>query len=409
MDNNPVARKKTAKFSSGDSDTSLPEQKEPSQRSSPNYLLKSEDLIYFESQSPNLNLNSCEKGVKDFIQNLPNIIDQPIGQEANLSVSPSFLGTANNVFESTPDTSLSKTVLTEKDAFACSLVEISGSNSEKTQNTKDEVTDNDNSSPIEKSQKQVVVDDLQDSNLYVNGLFMSSPPPLSLPSVIEPVKSCVRRNSLGEESGKILHSSAKNEDDLSECGSPNSMRLERIGFCAYTTQNQATFQFGAGASNEGKEPILLVNEFESKENDEAISDVSETGKPKISSSTSSTDEATKNLIEECQKAISKRDHAKVTANEGDMNKVTSNNIENCNTMATNAIVAEATVKHAECFTKERKIEHDDHDKARLELNSCGTPTMISNQLTKAEMTVSIQNDGFGIDVEAIQDVVPSGK
>ncbi len=104
---------------------------------------------------------------------------------------------------------------------------------------KKDKTNKEHDSPKEQAIKQTPLESSLDSTSYVNDLFMSSPP-LNLPSETKAVDSGSRRSSFAEESAKILELNCTNlSSDVGsgpECGSPTMVRLQRIGFCEYKSE-----------------------------------------------------------------------------------------------------------------------------------------------------------------------------
>ncbi|CAB4016127.1 E3 ubiquitin- ligase NEDD4-like [Paramuricea clavata] len=395
------------------------------------------DLIDFETQTPGVcvkeNISESSHSLSDFERNHHalkgnhgDILATNDCQQAPLSFnliessSHGVKGNGSNNNSPIPDP-------TKKQAsLAFDLIDIGEHTLKKPtslqlQKVCDKKTENSNehNSPKDEARKQIAVDSSLDSTSYVNDLFMSSPP-LNLQSAAEAVDRSSRRNSFDsfvEESGKILDVSGKDTSNEvgneGECSSPTAVRLKRIGFCEYKSQEQVTTM--PGIANDIGEQEIVVNERDVlkvtlNENNEAEITTNESEKPKITArcneklNTKASDiekpsTAASNIekrktkasdIETPNTAASNIETPKTTANNIEKHKTTANNIDKSKTTAndiekpkTTAINIEKPEMLAESL-KSSKMLMNESDKAKM--NDSGKAKKTLNKDEKSEIS-----------------------
>ena len=215
------------------------------------------DLIDFETQSPmsfgkerisdrSNSLVDSEKGHAEssshaLIGNQGDVLATNDKQGATFSFN--LIKTPGKAFKGTEGNNSPIPDTTEQQASLCfDLIDIGEHRHTSLQlanDCKKDKTNKEHDSPKEQAIKQTPLESSLDSTSYVNDLFMSSPP-LNLPSETKAVDSGSRRNSFVEESAKILELNCTNlSSDVGsgpECGSPTMVRLQRIGFCEYKSE-----------------------------------------------------------------------------------------------------------------------------------------------------------------------------
>ena len=242
---------------------SVPADEKPSLVSSIDFA---KDLIDFETEStkpyPKETIpegDYCLNDLKSGQSFVPN--DQQIEQEAGKR-SFNTSECSGNSLEKGTETPVLKTTGHADASLVFDLVDIGESfvkkpsslqllnNSSKSESVKA----NETRAKEEDNKNIITAQQIRDSSTYVNELFMVTLP-LSTPSEEQEVTSSLRRGSFCEENGELVGLNGKNistqVDSGSECGSPTTVRLQRIGFCEYKSQETV-----ANEDNEAK--ITLV-------------------------------------------------------------------------------------------------------------------------------------------------------
>jgi hypothetical protein len=382
------------------------------------------DLIDFETQTPSVcvkeNISESSHSLSDFERdhhalkgNHGDILATNNCQQAPLSFnliessSRGVKGNESNNNSPIPDP-------TKKEAsLAFDLIDIGEPTLQKPtslqlQKVCDKKTENNNkhNSPKEEGRKQIAVDSSLDSTSYVNDLFMSSPP-LNLQSAAEAVDRSSRRNnfdSFVEESGKILDVSGKDTSNEvgngGECSSPTAVRLERIGFCEYKSQEQVTTMPGI-ANDIGEQEIVVIErdglQVTLNENNEAEITTNESEKPKITASyneklnTKASDiekpNTAANNIEKHKTTANNIEKPKTTANNIEKPKTTANNIEKPKTTANNIDTPKRTANNIE----KHKTTANNIDKHKTTANNIEKPKITVNHIEKPERKLN-END-----------------
>lgn len=251
--------------------TSVPTDERPSLVSSIDFA---KDLIDFETESPNSYpketipegdycLNDLKSG-QSFVTN-----DQQIEQEAGKR-SFNTSECSDNSLEKGNETPILKTTAHADASLVFDLVDIGEScvkqpsslqllnNSSKSQSVKA----NETRSKEDDNKNIITAQQMRDSSTYVDELFMATLP-LSTSSEEQEVTTSLRRGSFGEENGELVGLNGKNistqVDSGSECGSPTTVRLQRIGFCEYKSQETAA-NFETANKDGGAKIALVGNE-----------------------------------------------------------------------------------------------------------------------------------------------------
>ena len=232
---------------------------------SPNDFAK--DLIDFQTESSDCSdretISKRDRCLGDFKtgQRLASN-DWQTGQEAAGSLNTTECTSGNafkSVVNSRPDTTTNET------PSVFDLIDIGDSHMEKPLNLQLS-NDCNKSGNIKRHEmilkkednKPIVIEDPKDSTAYVNELFMSTLPP-STPSEMQAVTTSLRRGSFVEENGELLELNSRNISSQGDSGSvsPTTLRLQRIGFCEYMSQETL-------ANNDDKRKITLVESVKSK-------------------------------------------------------------------------------------------------------------------------------------------------
>ena len=395
----------------------MPTEENPTLISSPADTTK--DLIDFETQTPSVcvkeNISESSHSLSDFERdhhalkgNHGDILATNNCQQAPLSFnliessSRGVKGNESNNNSPIPDP-------TKKEAsLAFDLIDIGEPTlptSLQLQKVCDKKTENNNNhnSPKEEGRKQIAVDSSLDSTSYVNDLFMSSPP-LNLQSTAEAVDRSSRRSSFDsfvEESGKILDVSGKDTSNEvgngGECSSPTAVRLKRIGFCEYKSQEQVTTM--SGIANDIGEQEVVANERDGlklklNENNEAEITTNESEKPKITASyneklnTKASDiekpNTAANNIEKHKTTANNIEKHKTTANNIDKNKTTANIIEKPKTTASNIEKPKTTANNIE----KPKTTASNIEKPKTTASNIEKPKTTANNIEKPKTTAN---------------------
>ena len=247
---------------------SVPADERPSLVSSIDFA---KDLIDFETESTNSypketipEGDDCLSDLKSGQSFVPN--DQQIEQEAGKR-SFNTSECSGNSLEKGNETPILKAVGHEDASLVFDLVDIGESFVKKPSSLQllynssesESVKTNETRSKEDDNKNIITAQQVRDSSTYVNELFMATLP-LSTPSEEREVTTSLRRGSFGEENGELVGLNGKNistqVDSGSECGSPTTVRLQRIGFCEY--KSQETVENFETANEDGEAKITLV-------------------------------------------------------------------------------------------------------------------------------------------------------
>ena len=198
------------------------------------------DLIDFDScSSPERmsdNLSDFEKSHVDTsnhpLKSSPNLTENL--QKSTTFSCQSMANTGQLCKDSESHESYKKLSSKAETSLVFDLVDIGELNDEKASSSDKPGLD------LQKQYSDSNVLDTRNSTAFVNDLFMSTSPSVVV-SEIQSAEPGSRRGSFVEEAGKILELNCENSESMkeneSECSSPTTLRLQRIGFCEYMSQD----------------------------------------------------------------------------------------------------------------------------------------------------------------------------